>query len=135
MYYVEFNDNNKLQAPYASDFYTPNKEMIKTLTTDEVYKAYAVDTKINKMIFPEVHFDIYIVKKHYRNQQKEKVTEILLRTINSDLEILDSLIIGNSNTDQLCEGELFKNLKVTVTCNKQTETYSIDKKTGQFIKV
>lgn len=126
--------NNALELPYASEFYLPQGDFAFLLTKEEVIKSYAIETAVNSNVIPHENFDLYIVKRTFKNDNKQDVLEIILRTINDENKILDSFKLAESGGTEYCDGFLTESLSIERECNGFVDKYYIDKESGKFIQ-
>ncbi|WP_042278822.1 hypothetical protein [Nonlabens tegetincola] len=135
IFYVDYIENeNTMSLPYVNNFYLPKGENINLLTKAEIIQAYSTESLVNSTVFPYENFYVYIIKKQYRNEQKQDIIEIILRTVNDENKILDSFKLAESGGTEYCDGFLTESLSIERECNGFVDKYYIDKESGKFIQ-
>ena len=100
-------------------------------TQEDNNKVFSAEILRGDIIARTDYYHVRVMLREYLGVQTNKF-EILLRTFSADGKILDTIILGSTIDDNICDGVFNGENTITRTCNGKEEVIKVNE-LGKFI--
>lgn len=100
-------------------------------TAEDNIKVFSAEISKGDIIARTEYYNVRVMLREYLNIADRKF-ELLLRTFSADFKIIDTIVIGSTLEENMCEGVFDGIDTITRTCNGKKEIIKVNE-LGKFI--